>query len=312
MVVYNNPIVLQRADPWVLKVDGEYYFTASDPEYNCIAIRHASSINDLQKAPETVVWRKHESGPASIYIWAPELHRINGAWYIYFAGAATDFEASGLPTHRMFVLENTDDDPTSDNWVEKGQIITPIDSFALDATTEVIDGVQYLVWAQKDPAIEGNSNLYIAKMANPWTLGSEPVMLTKPEYDWECIDFLVNEGPAFLFHENKIYITYSASGTGVPYAVGLLTAERGSDLLDKASPGQEPGAGVQDLRRERSVWSGPQFVHQVRGRHRGPDDLPLPQLHGNQGRSAVRPESPRARRCGQVDRRRSGFRRAGT
>ena len=38
MVVYNNPIVLQRADPWVLKVDGEYYFTASDPEYNCIAI----------------------------------------------------------------------------------------------------------------------------------------------------------------------------------------------------------------------------------------------------------------------------------
>ena len=111
MAVYNNPIVLQRADPWVLKVDGEYYFTGSDPEYNCIAIRHASNINDLQKAPETVVWRKHESGPASIYIWAPELHRINGAWYIYFAGAATDFEASGLPTHRMFVLENTDDDP---------------------------------------------------------------------------------------------------------------------------------------------------------------------------------------------------------
>ena len=100
--------------------------------------------------------------------------------------------------------------------------------------------MQYLVWAQKDPAIEGNSNLYIAKMANPWTLGSEPVMLTKPEYDWECIDFLVNEGPAFLFHENKIYITYSASGTGVPYAVGLLTAERGSDLLDKASWTKSP------------------------------------------------------------------------
>ena len=58
MAVYNNPIVLQRADPWVLKVDGEYYFTGSDPEYNCIAIRHASNINDLQKAPETVVWRK--------------------------------------------------------------------------------------------------------------------------------------------------------------------------------------------------------------------------------------------------------------
>ena len=64
--------------------------------------------------------------------------------------------------------------PPTTGW--KGQIVTPIDSFALDATTEVIDGVQYLVWAPEDPAIRGNSNLYIARMANPWTLDSEPVM----------------------------------------------------------------------------------------------------------------------------------------
>ncbi|WEV42088.1 family 43 glycosylhydrolase [Bifidobacterium sp. ESL0682] len=133
------------------------------------------------------------------------------------------------------MLESKAADPTADEWVEKGQIKTPIDSFSLDATTEVIDGVQYLVWAQKDPAIEGNSNLYIARMKNPWTLDSDPVMLSKPEYDWECIDFLVNEGPAFLLHDDKVYITYSASGTGVPYAVGLLTAQRGSDLLDPKS-----------------------------------------------------------------------------
>ena len=65
-------------------------------------------------------------------------------------------------------------------------------------------------------------------------------MLTKPEYDWECIDFLVNEGPAFLFHENKIYITYSASGTGVPYAVGPADRRAWPDLLDKASWTKSP------------------------------------------------------------------------
>ena len=124
---------------------------------------------------------------------------MNGAWYIYYAAAEREFEPSGMPTHRMYVIENTDADPTTDNWVEKGQVVTQFDTFSLDATTEVIDGVQYLVWAQKDPDIPGNSNLYIARMKNPWTLDSEPVMLTKPEYDWECIDFLVNEGPAFLF-----------------------------------------------------------------------------------------------------------------
>jgi GH43 family beta-xylosidase len=165
---------------------------------------------------------------------------VNGAWYIYFAAAQTEFEPSGLPTHRMYVLENTEDDPTSNAWVERGQIVTYLDSFSLDATTEIIDGVQYLVWAQKDPEIAGNSNLYIATMRNPWTLGSQPVMLTKPEYDWECIDFLVNEGPAFLLHGDRIYVTYSASGTGAPYAVGMLTATRGSDLLDPGSWTKSP------------------------------------------------------------------------
>lgn len=165
----------------------------------------------------------------------------------------------------MFVLENTDADPTTDNWVEKGQIVTPMDSFSLDATTEVIDGVQYLVWAQKDYDIPGNSNLYIAPMANPWTLAADPVMLTKPEYDWECIDFLVNEGPAFLFHDDKIFITYSASGhrsavCGGPADRRPWQRPHGSEELD-----QEPGAGVQDLLRERPVRPRPQLVHQVRG-----------------------------------------------
>ena len=41
-------------------------------------------------------------------------------------------------------------------------------------------------------------------MANPWTLAADPVMLTKPEYDWEHRHFLINEGPAFLFHDDKI------------------------------------------------------------------------------------------------------------
>lgn len=240
MIVYDNPIVLQRADPWVLKYNGEYYFTGSHPSYETIGIRHANTLAGLQKAEEHVVWRKHESGPMSRYIWAPELHRIGRAWYIYFAAAETDFGSQDLPTHRMYVLESEADDPTADQWRERGRIVTPIDSFALDATTEVIDGVQYLVWAQKDPEIPGNSNLYIAKMGNPWTLASDPVMLSRPEYDWECVDFKVNEGPAFLLHSDKVYITYSASGTGVPYAVGLLTANRGSDLTDPGSWAKSP------------------------------------------------------------------------
>lgn len=235
MVTYQNPLVLQRADPWVIRHNGMYYFTGSYPAYDRICLRAARHLNDLQAAPEKEIWHKHESGPMSKYIWAPELHYIDGKWYIYFAAAQQSFSPDQLPTHRIYVLENDSEDPMTGTWVEKGQIHTQWDTFSLDATTEVINGVQYLVWAQKDPNIEGNSNLYIATMENPWTLSSKPVMLSKPEYDWECVDFKVNEGPAILIHGGHVFITYSASGTGVPYAVGLLSTHLGANLLDPAS-----------------------------------------------------------------------------
>lgn len=240
MTDYMNPLVLQRADPWVIRWNGKYYFTASYPAYDRIILRRATHLDDLQTAPEKTIWTKHASGPMSRYIWAPELHCIGGRWYIYFAAAEQDFSPDQLPTHRIYVLENVSKDPMEGNWTERGQVRTRWDTFSLDATTEVIDGVQYLVWAQKDPSIEGNSNLYIARMKNPWTLESEPVMLSRPEYDWECVDFEVNEGPAFLLHDDMVYLTYSASGTGVPYAVGLLSACRGADLLDPSSWAKSP------------------------------------------------------------------------
>ena len=40
---YNEPWILQRADPYVYRhTDGMYYFTASLPEYNGIALRTRS------------------------------------------------------------------------------------------------------------------------------------------------------------------------------------------------------------------------------------------------------------------------------
>ncbi|MBT0604609.1 family 43 glycosylhydrolase, partial [Klebsiella quasipneumoniae] len=96
------------------------------------------------------------------------------------------------------------------------------DTFALDATTFVHQGKRWYLWAQKAPDISGNSNLYLCEMENPWTLKGEPVMLSKPEYDWECRGFWVNEGPAVLFHGDKLFISYSASATDENYCMGLL------------------------------------------------------------------------------------------
>ncbi|MCR2808066.1 glycoside hydrolase family 43 protein [Paenibacillus soyae] len=236
IVQINNPVIAQRADPWVYKhTDGYYYFTASVPEYDRIEVRRSKTIQGLGEAEPAVVWRKRERGILSANIWAPEIHYIDGAWYIYFAAAHTTETNEGLFDHRMYVLENRSANPLEGDWEEKGQVITEWESFALDATTFEHRGTRYYVWAQKDPAIPGNSNLYIAEMENPWTIKGPQVMISKPEFDWETIGFKVNEGAAVLKRNGRIFISYSASATDFNYCMGLLWASEDSDLLDPAS-----------------------------------------------------------------------------
>lgn len=75
---FNEPWILQRADPYVYEKDGWYYFTASVPAYDSIVLRRAKKLADLPQAEEVVIWKKHESGPMSKHIWAPELHYLEG------------------------------------------------------------------------------------------------------------------------------------------------------------------------------------------------------------------------------------------
>ena len=80
---YNSPLVYQRADPFVyLHTDGYYYFTGTMPQYDCIEIRRAKTLNGLLTADSEVVWKKHPTGEMGSHIWAPELHYIDGVWYI--------------------------------------------------------------------------------------------------------------------------------------------------------------------------------------------------------------------------------------
>ncbi|WP_311198810.1 family 43 glycosylhydrolase [Paenibacillus hexagrammi] len=238
--MYSNPLIEQRADPQISKqADGYYYFTASVPEYDRIVLRRSKTIEGLATAEEKVIWTKHESGDMSKHIWAPELHYIDGKWYIYFAaGKAEDIWAI-----RPYVLECADENPLTGTWTEKGMIQKPASNtisftdFSLDATTFENNGKRYLVWAQK---LDGISNLYIAEMSNPWTIAGNQTLITTPDYTWERQTYWVNEGPAVLKHNGKIFISFSASATDASYCMGLLTASDSSDLLDASSWSKSP------------------------------------------------------------------------
>ncbi|MFC0213653.1 family 43 glycosylhydrolase [Paenibacillus chartarius] len=233
---FQEPFIAQRADPLIYKhTDGHYYFTASVPEYDRIELRRSATLAGLREAEPVVIWRKYETGPLSANIWAPEIHHIDGKWYVYFAAARTTETQDGLFDHRIFVLENGSANPTEGTWEEKGQLRTAWESFALDATSFEHRGVRYLVWAQKDPNIPGNSNLYISEMSNPWTLRGKQTMIATPEHDWEIIGFKVNEGPAVLKRDGRIFISFSASATDFNYCMSHLAASEDADLLDAAS-----------------------------------------------------------------------------
>lgn len=234
---YPNPLVMQRADPWIhLHSDGYYYFIATVPEYDRIELRRAKTIQELASAEPHTIWEKHSSGPMSHHIWAPEIHFANGKWYIYFAAG----EADDIWRIRMYVLECTASNPLAGNWIEKGEIKTQWDSFSLDATRFEHNENTYLVWAQQDPKIESNTNLYISKMDTPWSLTGPQVMITTPDYDWEKQLYKVNEGAAVLKRNGRIFITYSASGTDHNYCMGLLWANDKADLLDPAQWSKSP------------------------------------------------------------------------
>jgi GH43 family beta-xylosidase len=228
---YNNPIALQRADPWIHRTDkGMYYLIATVPEYDRIEIRKAKTINGLTKAKPVVVWSKHESGPMSQHIWAPELHFLDGKWYIYFAASM----AEDIWRIRMYALSNSSQDPTKGKWKEEGQIKTIRDDFALDATVFEHKGERYYVWAEKTRN-DQNSGLIISRMKDPVTLTGAQVVITEPEYLWEKRTYMVNEGAAVIKRGDKIFMTFSASATDHTYAMGLLWAHVDSDLMDSKS-----------------------------------------------------------------------------
>ena len=231
-----QPLILQRADPCIRRFDdGWYYFTASVPAYDRIELRRARTIAGLPAAPTADVWRKPATGPCSELIWAPELHRIFGTWVIFFAAAPTRAIKDDLFQHRMWAITTTAPNPLDGPWTAPIRVDSGLDSFSLDATAFTHRGATYYVWAQKDPAIRGNSNLYIARMAAATSLATPPVRLSVPEFEWEIRGFWVNEGPSVLIRRGRVFLSYSASATDANYAMGLLHASEEADLLDPHS-----------------------------------------------------------------------------
>lgn len=234
---WNTPFIAQRADPYVKQMGGKWYFTASVPAYDGIVLRCADTLEGLRTAPETEIWHAHETGVMGAHIWAPELHLLDGCWYIYFAAG----EKENCWRIRPWVLRCQDADPIHGTWEECGMMQRADDdpfsftAFSLDMTVFEHGGKRYCVWAEKvsvDPMI---SNLYIAEMESPIKLKTPQMLLTSPTYAWERHGYWVNEGPTALHIDGRLFLTYSASDTSPAYCMGLMWMDEKDDPMDFAA-----------------------------------------------------------------------------
>ena len=216
------------ADPWVVRRGSTYYYAKS--QNRGIRVASADRLTDVITAPARVVWSAPDTGWNRTNIWAPELHFIDGRWYIYYAGGR-----SGPPftSQHAGVLQSVGDDPFGP-YVDRGRLYTGDsvgtgsgDRWSIDLTVGRIGGRDYAVWsgwARNAPTDKTPQQLYIAPMENPWTIAANRVLLSAPDADWERGPELdLREGPELLRHGRELFIVYSTRDSWLKeYALGQL------------------------------------------------------------------------------------------
>jgi GH43 family beta-xylosidase len=242
---------------------GAYYYcyVVRDEE---VYVRRSGAPESLHSGETAMVWRPDARQHAGL--WAPELHALDGRFWIYVA--VDDGDSSN---HRMHVLVG--DDPLGP-YQHLGQIRGAADLWAIDGTVFEHRGQRYFVWSGW-PARERqrHQNLYIAPMASPCALAGERVAIAVPDQPWETVGFPVAEGPAALVRRDEVALVYSAShSTTDDYCLAVLDLvghpldptgwrKRPEPVLTRGQDRFGPGHASFVLESPHGGWA---FYHQAR------------------------------------------------
>lgn len=245
---YNYPIDSENGgDPFIIEThDGTYYtFTTGGG----IDIKKIKAFDNTETIEQKTVFKAGDNGTIRD-IWAPELHKIGNRWYIiscaYFNPDITEKGTMPYRTENeehndyyryCFVLESKTEDIFGD-YEFKG-ILAPSGMNNIDGTYLKKNDQLYFVTSSYLDV--GHQCITISEMINPYTLKTDnngnsiTAILSEPVFFWETKGWKVNEGPAVLYHNNDIFIVYSASGfSSGDYCLGMLTLT-GSDVMNSCS-----------------------------------------------------------------------------
>ncbi|PYP79413.1 MAG: glycoside hydrolase [Gemmatimonadetes bacterium] len=222
-----NPLA-PGADPWVVRRDSVYYYVRSHDRR--IWIARSTRLSEVFTAPARAVWSAPDTGWNRTNVWAPELHFLDGRWYIYYAAGR---DGPPFTSQHAGVLQSADEDAFG-RWADRGRIYTGDsagtgtgDRWSIDMTVGRIAGRDYAVWsgwARRASTDKTPQQLYIAPLENPWTISVNRVLLSAPDAEWERGPELdLQEGPEFLQRGGTVLIVYSTRDSWrKEYALGQL------------------------------------------------------------------------------------------
>ena len=221
---FTNPILpAPAADPWVVQHSGIWY--ALLVSGRTLQLRATPLLSEIATVEPITIWRAPKRGLLSRNIWAPEMHFLDGRWFIYLTG-----DDGNNDNHRMWVFEA---ETPLGPWRNRGQLETG--GWAIDATILEDNGRRYCVWSGWPGRHNVRQDLYIAPMSNPWTIAGPRVLLTQPSEPWEKVALPLCEGPQILRRNGRTFIVYSASGSWTSeYCLGMLVNDDG-DFLNPCS-----------------------------------------------------------------------------
>ncbi|MBE6641630.1 MAG: hypothetical protein E7619_08585, partial [Ruminococcaceae bacterium] len=276
---FTNPL-RAAADPFMFYHDGMYYMTSTGS--TSIAIARSATIADIGETGKTTIFTC-PTGYSNC--WSPEIHYFsdeeigkgNGGWYMFvgltYEGDATD-ESTSSSLQREYVLKCLDGDYLLGRWGNPitGEVNMPQaveftysnedgdnynDIFCAGMSIVRIDGEVYMTFVSEigRGTSAFHQTINIVTFDNPWTVTGEPVLICKPDYDWESHGYATNgtkwwpkvvEGCSPVYGDDgSIYLMYTGSGYWTTwYALGYMKYV-GDDPLDPASWQKHPNPILQ-------------------------------------------------------------------
>lgn len=225
---YTNPVKSQKgADPWLQYHNGSYYLVTTSFT-NTLTMRKSPTLAGLATAPSVQIWQDTTSSRGTNF-WAPEIHFLNGRWYLYYSAGAVGVAC--CDSQRTHVLESAGSDPLGPYAYRNmltGANLTP-GGWLIDASVLQVNGALYLMGSG---FVNGSTqSLVIAPMSNPYTVSGSFSLIGSPTLSWERQEGNVNEGPVALQRNGRTFIVYSASACWGPnYKLGRLTYAGGNPL----------------------------------------------------------------------------------